>query len=188
MTTGSLLPAGETGEIVIRGANVTAGYANNPEANEAAFSDGWFRTGDLGRTDEDGYFYYHRSEEGDDQPRWREYLAAEIDEVLLEHPAVAQAVAFAVPHPSSGEDVAAAVVLQGEADVSEHDLREYSLSPAGGFKVPSRILSSTRYPKARPAKLQRIGLHEEFASLLQAEYVAAEGPFDRNWQLCGWNC
>jgi acyl-CoA synthetase (AMP-forming)/AMP-acid ligase II len=171
---GKLLPAGETGEIVIRGANVTAGYANNPEANRATFTGGWFRTGDLGHTDDGGYFYISgRKKEMID--RGGENISPrEIDEVLLGHAAVAQAVAFAVPHPSLGEDIAAAVVLRDEADVSEQNLREFAFSRLADFKVPSRIVFVDAIPKGPTGKLQRIGLHEKLRDELQREWAAPQ--------------
>ena len=175
---GNLLPAAETGEIVIRGSNVTAGYANNPAANEAAFTNGWFRTGDLGCTDEDGYFSITGRKKEMINRGGENISPREIDEALLGHPSVAQAVAFAVPHPSLGEDVAAAVVLQDGADVSEQELRDFAFTRLAEFKVPSQIIFVDVIPKGPTGKLQRIGLHERLAPLLQAEYVAPEGPFE----------
>ena len=175
---GNLLPAAETGEIVIRGSNVTAGYANNPAANEAAFTNGWFRTGDLGCTDEDGYFSITGRKKEMINRGGENISPREIDEALLGHPSVAQAVAFAVPHPSLGEDVAAAVVLQEGADVSEHELRDFAFTRLAEFKVPSQIIFLDVIPKGPTGKLQRIGLHERLAPLLQAEYVAPEGPLE----------
>ncbi len=169
---GILLPAGQTGEIVIRGSNVTAGYANNPEANEAAFSDGWFRTGDLGRTDSDGYFYITGRTKEMINRGGEKISPREIDEVLLEHAAVAQAVAFAVPHPTLGEDVAAAVVLHAESAASESELRRFALERLAPVKVPSRILTVTSIPKGPTGKLQRIGLHKALEDQLRIQYVA----------------
>jgi acyl-CoA synthetase (AMP-forming)/AMP-acid ligase II len=113
---GALLPDGERGEVVIQGPNVVSGYENNPEANAKSFTNGWFRTGDQGFLDEDGYLRL--------TGRLKELInrggekigPREIDEVLLTHPAVAEAVCFGVPHPSWGEEVAAAVVLKEPAE------------------------------------------------------------------------
>src|SRR5919201_6126278 len=116
---GALLPVGAAGEVVIRGPSVIDGYENNPEANAKSFSDGWFRTGDQGVLSADGYLsLVGRIKElinrgGEKIP------PAEIDEVLARHPAVAEAVAFAVPHPTWGEEVAAAVVLKDEVTEKE---------------------------------------------------------------------
>ena len=177
---GNMLCSGETGEIVIRGVNVTAGYANNAEANTTSFTDGWFRTGDRGRTDDDGYFYITgRTKEMIN--RGGETIAPrEIDEVLLEHPAVAQAVAFSVPHPSLGEDVAAAVVLHAENDVSEQQLRKFAFERLAPVMVPSRIITVTSIPKGPTGKLQRIGLHEQLEALLRQTYVEPRTDLERS--------
>jgi acyl-CoA synthetase (AMP-forming)/AMP-acid ligase II len=172
---GNLLSPGQTGEIVIRGSNVTAGYANNPEANQAAFCGGWFRTGDLGRMDGEGYFYITGRKKEMINRGGENISPREIDEVLMEHPAVTQAITFAVPHPSLGEDVAAAVVLRAEATLGEQDLREFAFARLAEFKVPSRIVFVDAVPKGPTGKLQRIGLHQQFAPLLKAEYVAPDG-------------
>jgi len=172
---GNLLPPGQTGEIVVRGSNVTAGYANAPEANQAAFRGGWFRTGDLGRMDPEGYFYITGRKKEMINRGGESISPREIDEVLMEHPAVAQAVTFAVPHPSLGEDVAAAVVLQTEATLGEQDLRGFAFARLAEFKVPSRIVFVDAIPKGPTGKLQRIGLHQQFAPLLRGEYVAPNG-------------
>jgi acyl-CoA synthetase (AMP-forming)/AMP-acid ligase II/acyl carrier protein len=177
---GNLLSPGETGEIVIRGVNVTAGYANNPEANAASFTSGWFRTGDRGRTDDDGYFYITgRTKEMIN--RGGETIAPrEIDDVLLEHSAVAQAVAFSVPHPSLGEDVAAAVVLHAANDASEQELRKFAFERLAPFKVPSRIIMVMSIPKGPTGKLQRIGLHEQLEAQLRQTYVEPRTDLERS--------
>jgi len=172
---GNLLPVGEYGEIVIRGDNVTAGYVNNPKANEAAFTDGWFRTGDLGRVDKQGYFYLTGRKKEMINRGGENISPREIDEVLLEHATVAQAVAFAVPHASLGEDVAAAVVLHPGTSTTESELREFAFRRLADFKVPSRILVVDAIPKGPTGKLQRIGLHGQFAPLLHAAYAAPMG-------------
>src|SRR5262249_39927343 len=109
---GALLPAGHTGQIVVRGASVMHGYDSDPRASQAAFAGAWLKTGDNGFFDDDGYlFLAGRSKEIIN--RGGEKIAPrEVDEALLKHPAVAEAVTFAVPHPTLGEDVAAAVVLR----------------------------------------------------------------------------
>jgi acyl-CoA synthetase (AMP-forming)/AMP-acid ligase II len=166
-----MLPAGAIGEIVIRGANVTEGYADNPKANEAAFTDGWFRTGDRGRMDDDGYFYITGRTKEMINRGGEKISPREIDEVLLEHPAVTQAIAFAVPHASLGEDVAAAIVLRKGANVSEQGLRAFAFSRLAAFKVPSQIVFVDAIPKGPTGKLQRIGLHEKLLNSLRGEYV-----------------
>jgi len=155
---GDILPSGSTGEVVIRGPNVTAGYANNPGANAAAFTNGWFRTGDQGVLDEDGYLTLNGRLKELINRGGEKIAPVEIDEVLLEHPAVAQALAFAMPHPTLGEEVAAAVVLRAGATVTERQLRELVATRLSYFKVPRRILILDTIPKGATGKPQRIGL------------------------------
>ena len=165
---GVSLPANASGEICIRGENVISGYENNPAANLAGFSDGWLRTGDRGTLDEDGYLFI--------QGRLKELInrggekisPREIDEALLRHPAVRQAVAFAVPHPSLGEDVAAAVVLREGQTVSVQELRQSASARLASFKVPRQIVFINEIPKGATGKIQRIGLAEKLKSELDA--------------------
>jgi len=155
---GTLLPRGATGEIVIRGPNVTAGYENNPKANADAFVDGWFRTGDQGVMDAEGYLTI--------TGRLREIInrggekvsPREVDEILMDHPAVAQVVCFGMPHPKLGEEVAAAVVLREGQVATERDLQSFVAGRAADFKVPKKILILDEIPKGATGKLQRIGL------------------------------
>lgn len=161
---GSLLPAGREGEVVIRGASVTAGYVANPAANAAAFfaaSDGgraWFRTGDLGLFDADGYLTISGRIKELINRGGEKIAPREIDEVLMDHPAVTQAVGFAVPHAKLGEDVAAAVVLKDGVTATEEALRAHAAARLAAFKVPRRILILAEIPKGPTGKLQRIGL------------------------------
>jgi acyl-CoA synthetase (AMP-forming)/AMP-acid ligase II len=150
---GQLLPAGERGEVVIQGPNVTDGYENNPEANAAAFTNGWFRTGDLGALDEAGYLtLLGRLKELIN--RGGEKIAPrEIDELLLQHPAVGEAVAFGLPHPVWGEEVAVAVVLKGEA--SEADLLRHCRAHLAEFKVPRKVFVVDTIPRTATGKVQR---------------------------------
>lgn len=155
---GAILPAGEVGEVVVRGANVTPGYIGRPEANAEAFAGGWFRTGDQGLLDGDGYLFL-RGRLKEIVNRGGEKISPrEVDEALLEHPAVAQAVAFAVPHPRLGEDIAAAVVAAEGASVAPDELRAFVAERLAAFKVPRRILVVEEIPKGPTGKLQRIGL------------------------------
>jgi len=173
---GDPLPAARMGEIAIRGENVMGGYENNPEANAAAFTDGWLRTGDLGTKDEDGYIFIRgRSKEMIN--RGGEKIAPrEVDDVLLQHPAVEQAVTFAVPHPTLGEDVAAAVVLRRGQSVSARELRQFAAGSLADFKVPRQIAFVTEIPKGATGKIQRIGLAEKLGAELEAAKTdAADG-------------
>jgi acyl-CoA synthetase (AMP-forming)/AMP-acid ligase II/acyl carrier protein len=157
---GALLPPGQQGEVVIRGRSVTRGYENNPDANEAAFTHGWFRTGDQGCLDEDGYLTLTGRLKEIINRGGEKVSPREVDEVLLDHPAVAQVVTFAIPEPTLGEDVGAAVVLQTGMAVSERELREFAAGRLADFKVPRTVLFLSEIPKGPTGKLQRIGLAE----------------------------
>lgn len=155
---GALLPQGEIGEVVIRGENVTGGYGSNPEANKTAFTNGWFRTGDQGRLDEDGYLYLTGRLKELINRGGEKISPREIDEAMLTHPAVAQAVAFAMPHDKLGEEVAAAVVLEEGAELDERGLKEYLSAKLADFKTPRKVVFLDEIPKGPTGKLQRIGL------------------------------
>lgn len=157
-TQGAVLPRGETGEIVIRGANVTAGYENNPKANEEGFTNGWFRTGDQGVMDEDGYISITGRLKEIINRGGEKVSPREVDEILMDHAAVAQVVCFGMPHPKLGEEVAAVVVLREGQQVTERELQAYVSTRAADYKVPKKILFMEEIPKGATGKLQRIGL------------------------------
>jgi len=173
------LPIGETGEISISGTNVTPGYVKNPEANRASFTDGWFRTGDQGYFDEEGYlFITGRLKEMIN--RGGENIAPrEIDEALLTHCEVRQAVGFGVPHPSLGEDVAAAVILEESSNLDEASLRAYALEKLPAFKVPSRIIVLDDIPKGPTGKIQRIGLADKLMDSLAVSFKAPTSEMEK---------
>jgi acyl-CoA synthetase (AMP-forming)/AMP-acid ligase II len=158
---GRLLPRGETGEIVIRGPNVTAGYESNPTANAEAFVDGWFRTGDQGVMDADGYVSITGRLKEIINRGGEKVSPREVDEILMDHPAVAQVVCFGMPHPKLGEEVAAAVVLREGQAATERELQDFVGRRAADFKVPKRILLLDEIPKGATGKLQRIGLAQK---------------------------
>ncbi len=158
---GNFLAVGEVGEIVIRGANVTQGYGNNPEANTKAFTQGWFRTGDQGMFDEDGYLTIKGRIKELINRGGEKIAPREIDEVLLEHPNIAQAVAFAVPHSLLGEEVGVAVVLKQGKTVTEEEVQTFIAKSLADFKVPRRVVFLDAIPKGATGKLQRIGLAEK---------------------------
>ena len=157
----NLLAPGEEGEIVIRGPNVTPGYENNEAANVEAFTAGWFRTGDQGFRDEDGYFTITGRLKEIINRGGEKISPREVDEVLMDHPAVQQVVTFAVPHPKLGEEVAAAVVLREGAGAAPGEIRDFAAGRLAGFKVPRRILVLDEIPKGPTGKLRRIGLAED---------------------------
>lgn len=155
---GRLLASGEIGEIVIRGENVTAGYVNNSEANAESFTNGWFRTGDQGVLDEDGYLALTGRLKEIINRGGEKIAPREVDDVLMEHPAVAQVVTFAMPHKNLGEEVAAAIVLRDGQSVTEQELRRFAALHLANFKVPHKIVFLPEIPKGPTGKLQRIGL------------------------------
>jgi acyl-CoA synthetase (AMP-forming)/AMP-acid ligase II len=158
---GKILKAGKTGEVVTRGPNVTKGYENNPDANETAFAHGWFHTGDQGFMDEDGYIKITGRLKEIINRGGEKISPAEIDEALLDHAAVQQALAFAIPHDKLGEDVAAVVVLKEGAVATERELRDFVNDKLAAFKVPNKIYFLSEIPKGATGKLQRIGLAEK---------------------------
>lgn len=168
---GNLLPIGQTGEIVIRGPGVTAGYIENPDANAQAFTNDWFRTGDLGFIDADGYLTISGRRKEMINRGGENISPREIDEALLQHESVAQAVGFAVPHTTLGDDVAAAVVLKATAKITENELRRFAADQLATFKVPSRIVFVETIPKGPTGKLQRIGLYQQLKEKLQTQYL-----------------
>ncbi len=156
--TGDMMKPNDIGEVVIRGRNVTAGYENNPEANAKAWTDGWFRTGDQGFLDEAGYLRLTGRLKELINRGGEKVSPVEVETALLDHPQVAQAAAFAVPHPMLGEEVAAAVVLREGGTPSESELREFVAARLASFKVPRKIVFLDAIPKGATGKLQRIGL------------------------------
>jgi acyl-CoA synthetase (AMP-forming)/AMP-acid ligase II len=155
---GSILPRGEIGEIVIRGDNVTAGYESNPKANAEAFVDGWFRTGDQGVLDAEGYVSLTGRLKEIINRGGEKISPREVDEILMDHAAVAQVVCFGMPHAKLGEEVAAAVVLREGSAATERELQDFVSQRAADFKVPKKILFMEEIPKGATGKLQRIGL------------------------------
>ena len=155
---GELLAVGGTGEIVIRGANVTAGYENNAKANAEGFSHGWFRTGDQGVIDADGYLSLTGRLKEIINRGGEKISPREVDEILMDHPAVAQVVCFGMPHAKLGEEVAAAVVLHDGRQATERELQSFVSARAADYKVPKKILFMDEIPKGATGKLQRIGL------------------------------
>jgi len=153
---GNLLPEGDIGEVVIKGRNVVDGYENNPEANAKAYTNGWFRTGDQGRIDQDGFLALTGRLKELINRGGEKISPLEIDDVLLRHPAIAEAIAFAVPHKSLGEDIHAAVVLKEAA--SESELRSYCAGLLAEFKVPRKFHILQEIPRGATGKLQRINM------------------------------
>ncbi len=158
---GNVLPSGETGEIVVSGPQVMRGYLNDSTNNVSTFANGWFRTGDQGYVDPDDYLFITGRLKEIINRGGEKIAPREVDEVLLEHPAVAEAVTFAVPHVTLGEDVAAAVVLRKEASVKDGDLQRFAATRLAQFKVPRQLLIVQQIPKSATGKVQRVGLAAE---------------------------
>ncbi len=171
---GAELEVGRVGEVAIRGGSVFAGYADNPEANSSSFVRGWFRTGDLGVLDEDGFLELRGRIKEVINRGGEKLVPGEIDDLLLLHPAVAQAVTFGMPDARLGEEVAAAVVLEKGQDVDERTLQYFVAQTAAPFKVPRRVVVVAEIPKGPTGKVQRIGMFERLG--LSAE--TADGSVD----------
>jgi long-chain acyl-CoA synthetase len=147
------MPQGEVGEIVIRGPNVMKGYWQRPEATAEALRDGWFHTGDLARVDEDGYFYIvDRKKDLVIRGGYNVY-PREIEEVLYEHPAVAEAAVIGLPHPSLGEEVGAAVALKPGATITAGELRDYVKAQVAAYKYPRHVWIVDALPKGATGKI-----------------------------------
>ncbi|WP_051329311.1 AMP-binding protein [Geminicoccus roseus] len=159
---GTMLAPGEEGEVVISGPNVTPGYEANPGANADAFFEAvgrrWFRTGDQGRMDAEGYLRITGRLKEIINRGGEKVSPLEVDEVVMDHPAVRQCVTFAIPHPKLGEEVAVAVVLREGQEAGEQQIRDFAAQRLAPFKVPRRVVILAEIPKGATGKLQRIGL------------------------------
>ena len=158
---GEMLAHGGIGEIVIRGANVTRGYENNPGANAEGFANGWFRTGDQGTMDAEGYLSITGRLKEIINRGGEKVSPREVDEILMDHPAVGQVVCFGMPHAKLGEEVAAVVVLREGHAATERELQTFVATRAADYKVPKKILFMDEIPKGATGKLQRIGLAQK---------------------------
>jgi long-chain acyl-CoA synthetase len=150
---GGEAPCGESGEILIRGHNIMRGYWNKPEETAGVFTDGWFHSGDVGRQDEDGFFYIvDRKKDMIIRGGFNVY-PREIEEVLYEHPAVLEAAVIGVPHATHGEEVAAAVVLKPGAEAEADELREYVKARVAPYKYPRHVWLLEALPKGPTGKI-----------------------------------
>jgi acyl-CoA synthetase (AMP-forming)/AMP-acid ligase II len=158
---GRLVATGERGEVCIQGPNVIRGYEGNPEANATSFFDGWFRTGDQGFLDTEGYLTLVGRLKELINRGGEKISPREIDEVLLTHPAVAEAVCFGFPHPTWGEEVAAAVVVR--EGVSESDLLAHCKERLADYKRPKKIHITDAIPRTATGKIQRRVVAQAFS-------------------------
>jgi long-chain acyl-CoA synthetase len=155
------LPAGEPGELVIKGPQVMKGYWKKPEETEAVLRDGWFYTGDMARMDEEGYFYIvGRKKELIITSGFNVY-PIEVEEVIYQHPSVAEAVVYGVPDAYRGETVKAAIVPRHDARVTAEDIAEWCAERLARYKVPKIIQFRTELPKTTVGKILRRALLEE---------------------------
>jgi long-chain acyl-CoA synthetase len=163
------LPPGEVGEIAIRGHNVMKGYWGKPEATAEAIPDGWFRTGDLARVDEDGYFFIvDRKKEMIIRGGYNVY-PREIEEVLYEHPAVAEAAVVGMPHDELGEDVGAAVALKPGATATPEELQSFVKERVAAYKYPRQVWLVAELPKGPTGKILRREVRRPAAGAQGAE-------------------
>ena len=156
--TGRMLASGAHGEIVLRGANMSRGYYNDEAGTKAAFRGGWFRTGDLGYLDADGYLFIVGRIKDVINRGGQKISPLEVEEVLLSHPAVLEAGVFGVPHPKLGENVAAVVVLRQNSEATSDQLRQFARKRLAAYKVPSLIHGVTALPKGASGKVKRNAL------------------------------
>lgn len=181
---GHPLPPGREGEIAVRGPAVITGYYNDPAANREAFQNGWFLSGDIGSVDDEGYLFVSGRKKDIINRGGEKVLPAEVDEALCAHPMVAEAVAFGVPHPTLGEDVAAAVVLRGT--VSDSELRHFVAERVASYKVPRRIVFVDSIPKGPTGKARRSELAQQFAVAPNRGDASVASPFEKTlasiWQ------
>jgi acyl-CoA synthetase (AMP-forming)/AMP-acid ligase II len=140
---------------------VTKGYEANPEANAKAFANGWFRTGDQGMFDADGFLMLTGRLKELINRGGEKVSPLEVDGVLSAHPSVAQVLCFAIPHAKLGEEVGAAVVLREGMACTERELRDFCAKQLADFKVPRKVVFVEEIPKGATGKLMRIGLAEK---------------------------
>jgi thioesterase domain-containing protein len=175
---GRLLDQGETGEVVVRGPSITSGYEANPQANASAFTDGWFRTGDQGRFDHEGYLVLTGRLKEQINRGGEKFAPLEVDQVLLSHPDISEAATFGFPHPTLGQEVAAAVVMLQGAQSTPDEIQALLRKRLAAFKIPRRLLVLNAIPKGPTGKIQRSLLHKQLAMDAKSSDVttAAEQP------------
>src|SRR3569833_3009130 len=186
---GRQLPAGVCGEVARRGPTITRGYDGNPAATKPAFRDGWFRTGDLGSIDTDGYLFLHgRIKKADVINRGGQKVSpADVEQALLRHPDVTAAAAFPVTHTTLGDDVAAAVVVRKQAKITPQKIRQFASEQLARFKVPGLILIVTEIPAGPDGTIVRselarmLSITTPRSRIERARWVAPRS--ETEWQL-----
>ena len=161
-TNNKILNQGEEGEVCIRGENVTSGYENNPDANKNSFSDGWFRTGDQGYFDKDGYLKISGRLKEIINKGGEKISPLEVDNILMDHPNIEQAVCFGYDDKMLGEDIATAIIIKEGMKCTEDDIKIYANEKLAKFKIPKKIFFVNEIPKGATGKLQRNTLAKKF--------------------------
>lgn len=172
---GSAQAAGVSGEVCIRGPNVTKGYKHNPEANKSAFKFGWFHTGDVGFVDEDGYLHLVGRIKELINRGGEKISPIEVDAVLLSQPDIAQAVAFGVPDDKYGEEINCAVIPREGADIDEAKVLTFCKKNLATFKVPKKVFVTDSLPKTATGKIQRRIVAEHFLAQISTAKVPKFG-------------
>ncbi|WP_029138477.1 long-chain-fatty-acid--CoA ligase [Nakamurella lactea] len=156
----AVLPAGEVGEIVIRGENIMRGYWNNAEATAAAIRESWFHSGDLGRQDDDGYFYVVDRKKDMIIRAGMNVYPREVEEVLYEHPAIAEAAVVGTPDPMLGEEIAAYVVLAAGASAEPAEISQFVKDRLAAYKYPRKVTLIDALPKTATGKILKRELRD----------------------------
>ena len=159
---GDIMKQGEEGEVCIKGENVTLGYENNEEANKTSFTNGWFRTGDQGYFDKDGYLKISGRLKEIINKGGEKISPLEVDNVLMDHPFVEQAVCFGYEDKMLGEEIATAIIVKEGMNCTEEDVKIYANEKLAKFKVPKKIFFVNEIPKGATGKLQRNTLAKKF--------------------------
>ena len=159
---GDVLKEGEEGEVCIKGENVTLGYDNNEEANKTSFTNGWFRTGDQGYFDKEGYLKISGRLKEIINKGGEKISPLEVDNVLMDHPFIDQAVCFGYDDKMLGENIASAIIIKSGETCSENDVLEYAQEKLAKFKIPKKIFFVEEIPKGATGKLQRNVLAKKF--------------------------
>ena len=171
------------GEIITRGATVITQYAessgNSNESSDPHFMDGWLKTGDQGYIDADGYIFLTGRLRETINRGGEKISPLEVDEVLKDHPAVSEAVAFAVPHATLGQDIAAAIVLHDGCSATEADIRRFAADRLSEFKVPRQVFIVERIPRTATGKIQRVGLDQRLGLTLSVEDASPKTPEEK---------
>src|SRR5262249_8324135 len=167
--------------------NVISAYLDNPASNAASFVDGWFKTGDLGVVDLSGYLSIKGRIKEVINRGGEKISPAEIDEVLMRHPSIAQAICFSIPDWNLGEEIVAAIVLRDTPSVTEFEIRRFLAEHLVSFKIPRQIVFVNEIPKGPTGKLQRMGLaarlglddRDRLTNDAKLDYVAARTPLEK---------